>query len=864
MKLKSVLFLLVFLGLAQLSSAQNVSGFGQQKLQNVNVDTLSQQRVLQIYKEAKSRGLSINQVVQLAVQRGMPSVQARKLRAKLQRIQTVNQNALGNGMNAINRMRYPPVSDTTRAAYFNYFYGVRSRRDSIRFYQEIGHLKYQAELDSVSLARKKLRSKIFGLRLFSNSSKTFQPALNIPTPSNYQLGPGDHVIIDIYGAAQQTYDLQVSPDGMVDINRIGPVSVDGLTISQAKKRLKSRLEQIYTDLNPKNESPQKTYMQLTLGQVRSIKVTVIGEAVHPGTYTLSSLSTVFNALYSAGGPTVNGSLRDIDIIRGDSVFKTFDLYDLLINGDRSQNIQLRSQDIIKINPYISRVHITGEVKRPGIYEMKPTGTLGDLMTFAGGFRGDAYTRQLQVLGTKNGRRTINDVKKDNFNQFILKNGDSVAVGKSLNRFSNLVKIQGAVFRPGKYELTDTSSVYSLIKEAGGLRGDAFDNRGIIYRQKNNYTLKTLSFNVLKLMNDPRKYNIPLKKNDLVVVSSILNMRGKEAVQIEGPVQKPGAYKYADGMTLQDLILRANGLTPKASPDRIDVARRITGAKSRQESSQIAHIYHFSINPDLSLNPGGKSFILQPYDIVYVRSAPSYHKQKQVMISGQVRYPGRYTLESKKSRIADLIKRAGGLTNEAYPPGASLYRKLTSSQLQGRVYQAGVQGILTTTQNADTNRQGKSLQNMQQPRHYKISKVGIQLPKILEHPNSKYDLLLKQGDSLYIPQKLETVFVKGGVYNPTNIRYDKRLNFQDYISEAGGYNLKAKKNQAYVIYANGKVNSIKRFLFFKSYPNVKPGATLVVPVKKQVRGISPQQRITILSAIISTLALITTTIVQVTR
>jgi protein involved in polysaccharide export with SLBB domain len=838
MKLKLSLFLLFFLGLPYLSSAQNIKGFSQQQIKNVNVDTLSQQQTLRIYKEAKSRGLSINQVVQLAVQRGMPAEQARKLRMKLRQAQSAYRSGLGNGGQMLNRMRYPPDSDTTQ------------------------DLKYQAERDSIFLTRKKLRDKIFGFRLFSNTSKTFQPALNIPTPKNYQLGPGDHIIIDIYGAAQKTYDLQVSPDGMVYISKIGPVSVNGLTISQAKKRLKSRLEQIYMDLNPQNESTQKTYMQLTLGQVRSIEVTVIGEAVLPGTYTLSSLSTVFNALYAAGGATVNGSLRNIDIIRGDSVFKTFDLYDLLINGDRSQNIQLHSQDIIKINPYISHVHIRGEVKRPGIYEMKPNGTLADLLTFAGGFTGGAYTRQLKVFGTQNGRRTIDDVKKDNFKHFTLQNGDSVIVEKSLNRFSNLVKIQGAVFRPGKYELTDTSSVYSLIKEAGGLRGDAFNNRGIIYRQKNNYTLQTVSFNVRKLMNQPERYNIPLKKNDLVVISSILKMRGKEAVQIEGSVQDPGIYKYADGMTLQDLILRADGLTPSASPSRIDVARRITGTNSRRESSQIAHIYHFSINPDLSLDPSDKSFVLQPYDIVYIRSAPSYHRQKQVIISGQVRYPGRYTLKSKKSRIADLIKRAGGLTSEAYPPGASLYRKLTRSQLQGRVYQAGVQGILT--QKADTNQQPKNMQNMQQPGQYKISKVGIQLPEILEHPNSKYDLLLKEGDSLYIPQKLETVFVKGGVYNPTNIRYDKRLNFQDYISDAGGYNLKAKKNQAYVIYANGKVSSIKKFLFFKNYPKVKPGATLVVPVKKQVHGMSPQERITILSAIVSTLALITTTIVQITR
>lgn len=340
------------------------------------------------------------------------------------------------------------------------------------------------------------------------------------------------------------------------------------------------------------------------------------------------------------------------------------------------------------------------------------------------------------------------------------------------------------------------------------------------------------------------------------------MRGNKVVQIQGAVQKPGIYKYADGMTLQDLILRADGLTPRASPNRVDVARRITGSKGNAESAQIAHIYHFSINPNLTLAPGDKNFVLQPYDIVYVRSAPSYHKQKQVTISGQVRYPGQYVIQSKKERISDIIKRAGGLTKEAYPPGATLFRKLTRNQLQGNIYQAGVQGILTQT--TDTNQTSISLLNRPKPGRYKISKVGIQLPEILKHPGSKYDLLLKEGDSLFIPKKLQTVFVKGGVYNPTSIRYDKHLSFQDYISAAGGYNQKANKNQAYIIYANGKVNSVKKFLFFRNYPKVKPGATLVVPIQRKAHRLSPQARIGILSAIISTVALITTTIVQISQ
>jgi protein involved in polysaccharide export with SLBB domain len=861
MKLKLSFFLIFLLGAIHISSAQDLSNFNNQQfnaqqLKNINVDTLSQEQVMQIYKGAKARGLSIDQLTHLAIRRGMPTSQARKLRVKLNRAQEIYVGTTGTLK--VNRMRHS-TSDTT-GSYFNRFFGINNKRESRMFSRSAAQMKYNAEQDSIFLAKQKLRDKIFGLKLFSGYSNTFEPSLNIPTPENYQLGAGDHIIIDIYGAAQKTYDLQVSPDGMVHIEKLGPVYVNGLTIEQAKKRLKSRLEQIYQYLNPKNGNEHKTHMQLTLGQVRSINVTVIGEAVHPGTYTLPSLATVFNALYSAGGPTDNGSLRDISIIRGDSVYKTFDLYDLLINGDRSQNIHLHSQDIIKINPYISRVHITGEVKRPGIYEMKNSGTLADLLKFAGGFTGNAYSSQVQVLGTKNGRRTINDINRGNFDRFVLQNGDSVEVGKQLDRFSNLIKIHGAVFRPGKYELTDTTSVYTLIKEAGGLRGDAFSNRGIIYRQKDNYTLKTLNFNVRKLMNHPSQYDIKLKKNDLVVINSILNMRGNKVVQIKGPVQNSGTFKYASGMTLQDLILRADGFTPRASPNRIDIARRISGATGKKESSQIAHIYHFSINPNLTLKPGVKDFELEPYDIVYVRSAPSYHKQEQVVVSGQVRYPGTYTLQSKDARISDIIKRAGGLTHYAYPEGATLYRKLTKAQLRGNIHQAKVQGILTQTK--DSSQKTNPLQL--QPVSYKISKVGIRLAEVLKQPDSKFDLFLKEGDSLFIPKKLQTVFVKGGVYNPTNIRYDKHLNFQDYIAAAGGYNQKAKKNQAYIIYANGNVQSIKKFLFFRNYPDVKPGATVVVPSSKKARRLSPQERITMLSAIVSTLALITTTIVQITK
>ena len=863
MKFKFSIIFLFFLGISCIASAQNTSNFNFNNIQNVNVDNLSQQQIQQIYQQAKARGLSVDQVAQLAVQRGMSPTQAQKLRSRLNEVQSSSSvNNQNNPLNTpINRMRHMPPPDTTNSQFFNQFFGVTSSRDSLLFNQSIQRIKYQTKQDSIALAQQKLKDKIFGFNLFTNKTTSFEPSLNIPTPKNYQLGAGDQIIIDIYGAAQHTYDLQVSPDGMVNINKLGPISVDGLTIDEAKKRLKKQLGRIYSGLNPKNQSKKDTYMQLTLGQLRSIKVSVIGEAAHPGTYTLPSLATVFNAIYSAGGPTVNGSFRDIDVIRGDSVIETFDLYNLLVNGDQSKNIRLRDQDIIKINPYISRVHVEGEVKRPGIYEMKKSGTLADLLRYAGGFKGDAYKKQVKVFGNTNRERSISDVSRKNFKNFKIQNGDSVKVQKVLNRFKNLVEIHGAVFRPGKFQLTDSTTVYSLIKQAGGLRGDAFTNRGIIYRKQKNYTLKTLQFNVHKVMENPKKHDIPLKKNDLVIINSIFNMRGKNYVKIKGPVQNPGRYKYAKGMTLQDLILQANGFTKEATPRRVEVARRISNRNGNMRPSQIAKIYHFNLKKNLTLGPKSANFVLKPYDIVYVRQAPNYEAQKQVEITGQVRYPGTYAIKSKNDRISDLIKRAGGLTNEAYPKGAALFRKLKRSQLQGNKFAEKVKGYFTRIDTTD------SLTNApkpQPPQKTTISKVGIQLSKIMKNPGSKYDLFVRKGDSIHVPKKLQTVFVKGGVYNPTSIRYDKQLNFQDYITEAGGYNEKAKKDKSYIIYANGNVNRVKKFLFFKNYPKVKPGATLVIPEKRKVTKLSPRERVAILSAVVSTAALISTTIIQIVR
>ena len=823
---KSILSILLLCLTATLAHAQvqAPSSLSDIDFKTIKVDQLSDAQIQRIYTAMKDRGLTVDQAIQLASARGLPQSEATKLRRRLQQassgsLSTEEEESMNTG-----RMRQDP------------------RPLSI-------------QSDSVQTSRKAQadQSDIFGYNLFTNEKVNFEPVLNIPTPKDYQLGPGDELIIDIWGAAQMNYQLQVSPDGMINIQNIGPVSVNGLTVEEADKRLRSRLGEIYSGLNPPNEQNKDTYMQVSLGQVRSIKVTVIGEAKVPGTYTLTSLSTVFNALYAAGGPTKTGSFRKINVVRGNETIATFDLYDLLVYGNQASNVRLRSQDIIQIEPYANRVEIQGEVKRPGTYELTGNETLKDLIVYSGNFTDQAYTDRIKVIGNTPKQKRISDVKKGYFDDYRLQNGDSVSVGKILDRFTNKVEIKGAVFRPGEYALNDTTSLYSLIKRADGLMGDAFMNRGIIHRERDDYTIESISFDLRELMRNPEKNDILLEKNDVVRISSIFDMRENYTVDIKGPVQKPKQYEFEYGMTLEDLIYMAGGFEQSAAPYRIEVARRIrdTDDNSQKGDSFIADIYTFNVNESLQLSDKGAKFELKPFDRVYIRKLPNYEQQQEVHVVGEVKYPGKYALSSRNERLSDIIERAGGLTGEAYTKGATLFRDQEFTQQESQQMKANVEGADQEDEVKKELKNGK-----------KSAQVGIELPEVLENPGSKYDLLLEEGDSLFIPKKLETITVEGGVFYPTTVRYEKDRSFKDYVTAAGGFNDLAKEKRAYVIYPNGDVNRVKKFLFWKRYPPVEAGATIVVPEEKPGAGMSPQERVALFSTITSTAALIVTTIVQI--
>ena len=780
-------------------------------LSHVNVDSLSNQQIKSLLKQAQARGLSEGELEKLALARGMSPAQIQKLKERIQEIQSGG-SSQASIADSLQRLRYKSSYSSilqARQAPFGSYVSADTT-DTTQIYKSLQD----------SLAQ---NGQIFGFKLFNTKNLTFAPSLNIPTPKDYQLGPGDEIVINIWGAAQMTYQKTITSEGTIQISNLAPIYINGLSIGEAKKKIIRRLSQIYSGLSPYHPSKRNTFADVNLGQVRSINITIVGDVRAPGTYTLPSLSTVFNALYVSGGPSANGSFRNIKVIRNNHVIDSLDVYDFLINGSTKHNIRLHDQDIIKVGAFKNRVYLTGQVKRSELFEMKPNETLADLLRFSGGFIDNAYKKVVKVIRNTATEKKILDVNQKQFSSFHLKDGDEIHVGQILDRYQNMVQIKGAVFRPGQYELNDTTTVYSLIQRAEGLKGDAYMYRALIYREKPDLQTKIIPINLGDIIKDPKNNIVHLEKNDIVMISSIFDMKSNYTVRISGAVQDTGTYPYMDNMSLNDLIMEANGFKDSATPKRVEVSRRITGSDTTSYLTTIAQIYHFNLNRNLELKKNAKSFKLKPFDEVYVRTTPNYEVQQNVFVGGEVRYPGYYTIHSKNEMVSDMIKRAGGLTPEAYAPGAKLIR------------QTGLAGP-----------------------------IGINLNKILSNPHSKYDLLVEAKDSLVVPKRLETVKVRGAVQYPINVQYNSNYGFSDYISQAGGYAENAMKKKAYIIYPNGSVDRTHKILFFKHHPKVEPGSQIVVPPKPQQKGLSPQERIGIISAIVSMTATLATTVAIMSR
>lgn len=653
------------------------------------------------------------------------------------------------------------------------------------------------------------KKKVFGRDIFNRKDLSFEPNMNIATPQNYRIGPGDAVIIDVYGASQKSEQLTVSPDGDITIEGFGPVQVSGLTVAQANARLRSTLGSRYSS----------SRVRLTVGQTRTIMVNVMGEVKAPGTYTLSAFASVFHALYMAGGINDLGTLRNIKVYRNNKLVTTVDIYDYILNGKLTGNIRLADNDVIVVGAYDCLVNITGKVKRPMYYEMKKNESVGTLIKYAGGFTGDAYKKSVRLI-RKTGREfSVFSVDEFDMNTFHLADADSVSVDSILQRYSNMVEVKGAVFRPGMYQVGgNINSVRTLLEYAEGFTEEAFTAHAVMHRMRPDRTLEVIPVDVEGIMNG-RVADIPLQKNDVLFIPTKVEMMQQQTITIHGEVVYPGIYKYAANETLEDLVLQAGGLKESASTVKVDVARRIINSKALTTDSVISRTYTFALKDGFVID-GQPGFTLQPFDEVYVRKSPGYNEQKNIEVRGQVMFAGTYTLVSKNERLTDAIKKAGGITDMAYVKGARLERHITPDE------RLRMETVLKLAKMQSGKKDSVDINSLDLGDTYY---VGIELDKALEKPGGDADLVLREGDRIIVPEYNGTVKISGNVMYPNTVAYEKGKRPSWYIDQAGGFGNRAKKGSTYIIYMNGTVARVGH------NAKIRPGCEIVVPTKPESNG-----------------------------
>ncbi|WP_425390047.1 SLBB domain-containing protein [Ekhidna sp.] len=801
------IFLLLAIVVASISNAQDIND-----LSSVNVDDLSDKQVQAFVDRAESSGLTMQQLELLAQQRGMSSMQISKLRSRIAKLQSAGGGDAG-------------------------LTGSDSRlRDDYSNQEKVGFFDDLIETDSL----KKKGLKIFGSEIFE-SSFTFEPSPNAATPKNYVLGPGDEVIIDVYGASEITYQQVISPDGNILVSGVGPISLSGLSVEEAKNRTFNRLSTIYSGLKGRNPN---TYLQFSIGNIRTIKVNVVGNVKRPGTYSLSSFSSAFNALYAAGGPNEDGSMRNIEVIRNNEKIATLDIYKYFYFGESGGNPQLRDEDIIVVRPYQNRVKFAGSVKQPAIYEFMDGESVDDLLKVSGGFTPEGKKDYLNIFRLGNGRKTVKTVIKNEFDSSSLVGGDSIYVAPIPSYYSGRIKVEGAVHYPGYYELTENLTLSEILKVVEVSR-NAFKERGNIIRLNNDLSFSNVTFNVSNVLEGKEDHE--LLEDDLIRVASIFDVEERKNVTILGEVKNGGKYPFVEGMTVEDLVTISGGLLSSANTSSVEVARRVS--KDSKEF-RTAFLFDFSIAENLETDTSASTFVLEPFDVVTIKATALFRTQKTVKIEGEVMKPGVYALETEEDKITDLIARAGGLTTYAYPKGASLIRDLSIND-----------DVTTETSIGNTYRRQQLEGLIKRDSLDEIGEeyvdregVGIELDKALSDPDSKHNIILQDGDVISLPKQLQTVRVRGEVLYPTRVKYDKSTNFKNYISLSGGFSDKAKKSKAYVVYPNGRARRTKSFLWIKLYPNIEPGSDIFVPQQEVKQKLSVQEVLGITSSL-ATIALI---------
>ena len=675
------------------------------------------------------------------------------------------------------------------------------------------------------------RKQVFGRNIFNRKNLNFEPEMNVATPKDYHLGPGDVVYVDVWGASSKSFTSTISPEGDIDIEGFGPINISGMTVAEANQQLRESLGQYYGGSNVK----------MSVGQTKTISINVMGEVEAPGTYSLSAFATVFHALYMAGGTNEIGTLRDIKVFRNNKQVAAVDIYDYILNGNLKGNIKLQSGDVIIVGPYTNLVNVTGKVKRPMYYEMKDKESVGTLIDYAGGFSGDAYQQTLRLTRKTGGKLSVYSIDEFERNGFQLADGDSLYVDSVLNRYTNMVDLRGAVFRPGKYQMDgNVTTVRELFDIAGGMTEDAFTKRILIHRRKADRTLEVISLNGEALMNHEVP-DVTLKNEDVVFVPSRADIIGQQTLSIMGEVFYPGVYDFAENTTVEDLILQAGGLTDAASVVKVDVSRRVRDNKALQADSVVAREFTFSLKDGFVVD-GQPGFILEPYDEVFVRRSPGYIEQEHVTVTGEIAFSGDYVLTKKNLRLSDLVKVAGGLTKEAYAKGARLERELTYAEKLRQ------QTLLGLANNGDSV-------NVKKLELGDTRYVGINLDKAMENPGSeKWDIVLQKGDKLIIPQMNNTVSISGEVMYPNTVAYKAGEKLKYYINQAGGYGLRAKTSKVFAVNMNGTVTRVK------SAKDIHPGCELVVPAKSKRRQISFAE-IMSLGTMTATIATVIATLVK---
>ena len=806
-----------------------------------NAQSMSDEQVMQYVVTEYNKGTSQSQIVTKLMQKGVDINQIRRVRQKYER-QAKNG---GLGIKDItgeetsgNRLRSNNAKDKNQSGGQMQTQKELSIGDNQKYtVADPGFAGMQNELEGIlpdsllDSMKEQGGRKVFGRDIFNNKELTFEPNMNIATPQNYRLGPGDAVFVDIYGASQKSIQATVTPDGTIVLEGFGPVDVSGLTVAQANARLKATLGSRYSS----------SKVRLTVGQTKTIMVNVMGEVKAPGTYTLSAFASVFHALYMAGGTNDIGTLRNIKVYRNNKLVTTVDIYDYILNGKLTGNVRLADNDVIVVGPYDCLVNVTGKVKRPMFYEMKKNESVGTVLKYAGGFTGDAYKKTVKVIRKAGSKYSIFNVGEFDVNTFKVEDEDSIAIDSVIPRYSNMVEIKGAVFRPGMYQVGgEITGVRSLLEHAEGVTEDAFLQHAVMHRMKLDRTLEVIQVDVEGIISG-RVADIPLKNEDVLYIPSKKDLLEKQTLTIHGEVIYPGKYAFADNTTVEDLIIQAGGLTDAASVMKVDVARRIADPHATEMTDTIARTYSFKLKDGFVID-GTPGFVLKPYDEVYVRTSPGFSEQKNVSIEGEIMFGGTYTLSKKNQTLSEIIKSAGGLTNTAYAKGARLMRKLTSEE------RARMETILRMVKAQSGSGDTLDIKKLDISNTYS---VGIQLDKALEEPGSNYDIVLREGDRIIIPEYTNTVKISGDVMYPNTVSYKKGKGVKFYVDKAGGWGNRAKKSRAYIVYMNGTVAQVGKGA------KPEPGCEIVVPTKPEGRKMSTGEIVSIASGSASIAAMIAT-------